>query len=143
LARLHRRPGHGIGHAGRRGATRAQRGNVAALEFRTMRISTQARDAIVRTTSELAGAGARVHLFGSRLHDHLRGGDIDLLVECPQSVVRPVWLAAQITARLQRTLGERKIDVLLIDPSTVLEPVHRVARAEGVELTLGPVGAAG
>ncbi len=102
-----------------------------------MRISPHARDAIIRTTAELAGAGSRVHLFGSRLHDHLRGGDIDLLVECPQPVSRPVWLAAQITARLQRILGERKIDVLLIDPSTVLEPVHRVARAEGVELTLG------
>jgi hypothetical protein len=31
-----------------------------------MRISPQAREAIVRTTAELAGAGARVHLFGSR-----------------------------------------------------------------------------
>ena len=38
--------------------------------------------------------------------------------------------------RLQRTLGERKIDVLLVDPTTVLEPVHRVAQAEGVKLTL-------
>ena len=107
-----------------------------ALEFRRMRILPQQRDAIVRTTTELAGPGSRVHLFGSRLHDHLRGGDIDLLVQCPQPVARPVWLAAQITARLQRALGERKIDVLLIDPATVLQPVHRVAQAEGVELTL-------
>ena len=30
----------------------------------------------------------------------------------------------------------RDIDVLLIDPATVLQPVHRVAQAEGVELTL-------
>lgn len=73
-------------------------------------------------------------LFGSRLHDELRGGDIDLLVECPRQVERPVWLAAQITARLQRTLGDRKIDVLLVDPSTAMEPVHRVAQAEGVLL---------
>jgi len=105
-----------------------------------MRITPHAREAIVRTTAELAGAGARVHLFGSRLHDHLRGGDIDLLVQCPQPVARPVWLVAQITARLQRALGERKIDVLLIDPSTVIEPVHRVAQAEGVELTMDQGG---
>lgn len=105
-----------------------------------MRISSQAREAIVRTTAELAGAQARVLLFGSRLHDHLRGGDIDLLVQCPQPVARPVWLAAQINARLQRALGERKIDVLLVDPTTVLEPVHRVAQAEGVDLTLDPPG---
>lgn len=99
-----------------------------------MRISPQHRDAIVRTTQELAGADTRIRLFGSRLHDHLRGGDIDLLVECPRPVARPVWLAAQIAARLQRALGERKIDVLLIDPTTVLEPVHRVAQAEGIDL---------
>ena len=100
-----------------------------------MRISPHAREAIVRTTAELAGADARVRLFGSRLRDELRGGDIDLLVECPEPVERPVWLAAQITARLQRVLGERRIDVLLIDPSTVLDPVHRVAQTEGIELT--------
>lgn len=74
-----------------------------------MRISPQAREAIVRSIAELAGAQAHVLLFGSRLHDHQRGGDIDLLlVQCPQSVAQPVWLAAQITARLQSALGERK-----------------------------------
>lgn len=105
-----------------------------------MRISPQHREAIVRTTTELAGTNSRVRLFGSRLHDHLHGGDIDLLVECPQPVTRPVWLAAQITARLQRALGERKIDVLLIDPTTVLEPVHRVAQAEGIDLKIERAG---
>ena len=101
-----------------------------------MRLSARDREAIVRVAADLAGADARVWLFGSRLHDHLRGGDIDLLVECPQPVERVVWLAVLITARLQRALGERRIDVLLIDPSNVLEPVHIVAQAEGVQLTL-------
>ena len=105
-----------------------------------MRISPQAREAIVRTTAELAGAQARVLLFGSRLHDYLRGGHVDLLVHCPQPVARPVWLAAQINARLQRALGERKMDVLLVDPTTALESVHRAAQAEGVYLTLDPPG---
>ena len=34
-------------------------------------------------------------------------------------------------SRLQRLLGDRRIDVLLIDPDTPLEPVHRVAPSEG------------
>ncbi len=96
-----------------------------------MRLTPDQAHAIVAATHELAGADACVRLFGSRFNDDMRGGDIDLLVECPRPVVRPVWLAAQITARLQRTLGDRKIDVLVIDPSTPLEPVHLVARAEG------------
>jgi predicted nucleotidyltransferase len=99
-----------------------------------MRLSLEQSRAIVATTAELAGPEARVRLFGSRLDDDLRGGDIDLLVECAQPVARPVWLAAQISARLQRRLGERRIDVLVIDPTSALEPVHRVARAQGVEL---------
>jgi predicted nucleotidyltransferase len=96
-----------------------------------MRLTPDQAHAIVTATRELAGPDASVRLFGSRLHDELKGGDIDLLIECPQPVERPVWLAAQITARLQRALGDRKIDVLLIDPTTPLEPVHRAAQTEG------------
>ena len=99
-----------------------------------MRLSPDQVHAIVATTREFAGPDARVRLFGSRTNDQLRGGDIDLLVECARPVARPVWLAAQITARLQRSLGERKIDVLVVDPTTELETVHRVARAEGLLL---------
>lgn len=99
-----------------------------------MRLSPDQVHAIVAATRELAGSDARVRLFGSRTNDQLRGGDIDLLVECARPVARPVWLAAQITARLQRSLGDRKIDVLVVDPTTELETVHHVARAEGLLL---------
>ena len=100
-----------------------------------MRLSAQQVSAIVQATRDLAGPGAQVRLFGSRVHDGLSGGDIDLLVECAMPVERPVWLAAQITARLQRALGDRKIDVLVIDPTTVLQPVHHIARANGLVLS--------
>ena len=100
-----------------------------------MRISPEQRRIIVEATRDLAGPGAHVRLFGSRLRDDVQGGDIDLLVESPVPVDRPVWLAARITARLQRLLGDRKIDVLVLDPRTTLEPVHAVALAEGVRLS--------
>ena len=99
-----------------------------------MRITPEAVKAILAATRELAGEDASVRLFGSRLNDGLRGGDIDLLVECAVPVARPVWLAAQITARLQRVLGDRKIDVLVACPGLTDPPIHRVARAEGLVL---------
>lgn len=99
-----------------------------------MRLTPDQIHAIVDATRVLAGPDASVRLFGSRLQDDLAGGDIDLLIDCPQPVARPVWLAAQITARLQRALGDRKIDVLVLDPSMPEETVHRVARSEGVVL---------
>ena len=100
-----------------------------------MRLSSVQINAIVAAAAELAGPDAQVRLFGSRLDDSLHGGDIDLLVECPNKVARPVWLAAQITARLQRTLDDRKIDVLLVDPDTAIQPIHRIARAQSVLLS--------
>ena len=63
-----------------------------------MRLSPLQIHAIVAATAERAGPDALVRLFGSRRDDALHGGDIDLLVECPNQVARPVWLAAQITA---------------------------------------------
>jgi len=45
-----------------------------------------------------------------------------------------LWIAAQISARVQRSLGERRIDVLLVDPSTALQPVHLHALRSGLLL---------
>jgi predicted nucleotidyltransferase len=102
-----------------------------------MRITDEQARLIVAATQDVVGPNARVRLFGSRLLDEVRGGDIDLLVESSQPLERPVWLAARLTARLQRALGDRRIDVLLIDPDTPRQPVHDVALAEGVELQPG------
>ena len=99
-----------------------------------MRITPVQVEAILAATQDLAGEGASVRLFGSRTNDQLRGGDIDLLIDCAQPVARPVWLAALLMARLQRVLGERRVDVLLMAPGMADEPVHRVARADGIVL---------
>lgn len=99
-----------------------------------MRLSPEQTRAIVAATRAVAGDQARVRLFGSRLDDHARGGDIDLLVEVPHPVAEPAWLAARVTASVQRALGDRKVDVLLIDPLTPLQPVHRAAQSQGVLL---------
>ena len=81
-----------------------------------MRITPEQVEAILAATKDFAGEGASVRLFGSRINDELRGGDIDLLVDCAHPVARPVRLVAQLTARLQCLLGERRVDVLLVAP---------------------------
>jgi predicted nucleotidyltransferase len=100
-----------------------------------MRISPDQAQAIVAAARAVAGADAKVSLFGSRLDDGRRGGDIDVLVQLPMPAVRPAWLAAQITARLQRALGDRKVDVLIVAPGMELQPVHRAALRDGVVLS--------
>ena len=100
-----------------------------------MRLSEAQTRHIVQATREIAGPGATVRLFGSRLDDTQRGGDIDLLVQCETAPAKPVVLAAQLTARLQRSLGDRKIDVLVLGPGMPPEPVHCVALRERPILT--------
>ena len=99
-----------------------------------MRISPQERASIRQVTQEIAGPNARAMLFGSRVHDHLRGGDIDLLVELPTPVADPLGLSLRIAARIQHRIGLRKIDVLIADPAAPDSPLLRHARQAAVAL---------
>jgi predicted nucleotidyltransferase len=99
-----------------------------------MRLSESEREKIRAVVRAAAGPAARVRLFGSRTDDRLRGGDIDLLVEVDEPVTSAVRLEARIGARLQRELGDRRIDVLVAAPNVAEQPVHRVARETGIVL---------
>ena len=99
-----------------------------------MRLTPEQRDLIVRATHELVGPHARVRLFGSRVDDAARGGDIDLLIESSERLSSRLHVQLRLGARLERTLGGRRVDVLVIDPDTERLPVHDVALATGVEL---------
>jgi len=99
-----------------------------------MRLSSADRANIVQLTSEVAGEHAAVRLFGSRVHDELRGGDIDLLVSLPEPVAQPAVLASRLAARIERALGGRKVDVVLQAPNLLEQPIHRAAMAEGLLL---------
>jgi predicted nucleotidyltransferase len=102
-----------------------------------MRLSLDERAAIAATSQEAFPPGTRVLLFGSRLDDARRGGDIDLLVEPPRALSPDelVERRTRFVARLYRLLEERCIDVVVTpgrqhdDRSLV-----RAAREQGFEL---------
>ena len=101
-----------------------------------MRLSAQDRLAIRSAATEVAGPDVQVYLFGSRTRDELRGGDIDLLVElpAPRSSQERLQVSVRTAARLQRLIGERKIDVLVADPLTPETPLLRAAREQAMAL---------
>lgn len=76
-----------------------------------MRLTPEQREAIVTTFLEVFGKG-EIRLFGSRVRDELRGGDIDLYVKPEQ---RDNLAMKRITylARLKRRIGDQKIDLVL------------------------------
>ena len=47
-----------------------------------MRLSKKEIQIILRVAKEIYGEGVEVYLFGSRLNDEKKGGDITLLVRC-------------------------------------------------------------
>jgi predicted nucleotidyltransferase len=99
-----------------------------------MRLTTAQTTAIREATAALAGPSARVWLFGSRLDDDARGGDVDLLLEIDAPVPEPALLCAQLATRISRTMHGRKVDVLIKAPNLKLLPIHTIALAEGIRL---------
>lgn len=99
-----------------------------------MRLTPQQVERIRAIVAEQAGPDAVVWLFGSRVDDTARGGDVDLFVEVPRPVDEPALLSARIAGRVSRALDERKVDVVLAAPNLMTLPIHDIARREGVRL---------
>ena len=99
-----------------------------------MRLTPEAIAIIVETVKTRLGDEAQVRLFGSRLDDSAKGGDIDLHVSVTEPLTDWVWESAQLAAKLERLLDGRKVDVRLIDASQEAQPIDRIAMQEGVLL---------
>jgi predicted nucleotidyltransferase len=83
----------------------------------------------IRATVQQADPDAVVYLFGSRLDDSAKGGDIDLLVESQK--LSPAQ-RRKLQEELFVNLGLQRVD--LVVTADYREPFARVVRAEGVRL---------
>ena len=99
-----------------------------------MRITPEQVRVIRQGVAEFAGEQARVWLFGSRVRDDARGGDVDLMLELDEAVAEPAQLAARLAVRVSRAMDGRKVDVLVKAPNLLPLPIHAVALAEGIRL---------
>jgi predicted nucleotidyltransferase len=102
-----------------------------------MRITDQQRSIIRSTVAETFGAGASVWLFGSRVDDTARGGDIDLYIE-PVSGNAEELVDAKLRflVTMHKVLGEQKIDVVIRRAGYEENlPIYQIAKQTGVKLT--------
>lgn len=101
-----------------------------------MRLTEAQVDAIRRTAAEVFGPYVELRLFGSRVDDTKRGGDIDLyLVTADESVRDLVSAEVDFLSRLKRRIGEQRIDLLVDYPSRRHRPpILSIAKATGVRL---------
>jgi len=92
---------------------------------RSMRLS-ESTCAIIRSTVQ--------EVFGSRINDSARGGDIDLLIELASATTELERKTLQLITRLQMRIGDQPIDVLVLNPSTPRQAIHEHAILTGMTL---------
>ena len=94
-----------------------------------MRLTPEQIQAIKDTAAAVLGPGVRVTLFGSRLDDTQRGGDVDLYVELPApGLMQKIRCKVALQDRLDLPVD------LIVKPPGDCSPISLIAKKEGVVL---------
>jgi uncharacterized protein len=97
-----------------------------------MRLSPAEIAAIKAAADEAFGADAVVRLFGSRLDDARKGGDIDLHLEV--ATFPGLMCRSRFLDLVEAATDGRKVDTLFTVRGTALTGFERIAYRDGVAL---------
>lgn len=92
-----------------------------------MRLTQAQRDIIFSGVREFAGALVDIHVFGSRLNDSKRGGDVDLLLIAPTAI--PLLTCAVLKMALEERL-QLPVDILTYISESEPTPFQAIALAQ-------------
>ena len=94
-----------------------------------MRLTSTRIETIKSTASAMLGEGVRVTLFGSRLDDQQKGGDVDLYIEVPEPrLIQKIRCKIQLQERLDMPVD------LIVKPPGDTSPISLIAKREGMLL---------
>jgi predicted nucleotidyltransferase len=96
-----------------------------------MRLTKNQQAEIVSTVKNLAGESARIFLYGSRLDDLAKGGDVDILVESRPEL--SLLQRAKIKQTLERELA-LPVDVLACEADAANRPFVGIVRKKAILL---------
>lgn len=99
-----------------------------------MKITEKQHTHIVAKIKEVMGDDVQIMLFGSRVNDLAKGGDIDLYIKTPNPVENLAQSIMAIEAKLILTLGDQKFDILLDAPNLQKSKMYQVAQQTGILL---------
>ena len=97
-----------------------------------MRLDKKVVAKIVDYAKRYFGANFKLYLFGSRVYDYKKGGDIDLFVESETSISKKTQFS--FLADIYKNVTERKIDLVVKTPEKENRPIFETAKKEGVVL---------
>jgi len=98
-----------------------------------MRLTAQQIQIIVQAVSRTSGPTAGTFLFGSRLNDLARGGDVDILIETDRPFSRIDQ--GRLKMELEQRLG-LPVDILIHVRHTQPTPFQAIAQANAVQLEI-------
>jgi len=99
-----------------------------------VRVSADDQKAIVNITHRYFDKGAEVYLFGSRVDDTKKGGDIDLYIipEHKKNAKELYDKKIKFLVALQLLIGEQQVDVILAKDKN--RPIEKEAIRTGIKL---------
>lgn len=98
-----------------------------------MRLTKQQTETITQTVTRLAGIGSAIYLFGSKLNDQAKGGDIDLFIESNTQL--SLIQRAQIKMELESQLG-LPVDIVSKSRSASATPFQIIAQSQSTQLEM-------
>lgn len=100
-----------------------------------MRLTNFEIDSIKDVTKLVFGEDATVILFGSRLDNNKKGGDIDLLIRCNEriSFAERYQLKLKFLIEIKKRIENQRIDVLIESVNLKTRIIDTVIN-EGIEL---------
>jgi len=97
-----------------------------------MRLKEEEISVIKNSVKEIFSENSKVFLFGSRVDNQKKGGDIDLYIET-EIIDDIIQKKMNLINKLHKFFGERKIDIV-INNYTCNKFIYEIARKEGIQL---------
>jgi predicted nucleotidyltransferase len=97
-----------------------------------MRLNNQQIEQIKEHILNIYGSKAHAYLFGSRVDDERKGGDIDIFIESDKT--NALMDKLKLISLLQMSIGVQKIDVLIKTPTSKHRSIFDTAKKEGIKL---------
>ena len=85
---------------------------------------------ILKNTLYTLNSDAKLYLFGSRLYDNKKGGDIDLLIVSKTFTKK---LLRKLRVEFFKHFGEQKLDII-VDDGSFSNPFHKIAYQKAIQL---------
>ena len=97
-----------------------------------MRLDSEIKTKIIKYANQYFGTDIKLYLFGSRVYDNKKGGDIDLYLESSKEI--DINQQIKFLNDMYKNVTERKIDLIINTPSKKDKPIFHTAKQEGILL---------